>query len=253
MNEYANDRRTVFSRQTAKLSLVFMGLLLAGAAVWMFFPVESWLSRAHGWFATKGSDGAAVFLVVYIVAVILLVPGTLLALSAALVYGFWALPLVLTGATIGASFAFLITRYLAHERVTSFVQRRRRLRAVMGAVKEGGWQIVGLARLSPLVPFNLQNYFFGLTGIPFWHYAAATLVGIIPSSAVKVYLGTLGGIALSDSEKYTMRGSMFVLGLIATIVVTWLITRKAKEKLAKAGITASQGRTSCDASKKKNC
>lgn len=230
-----------------------MFLLLAGVATWIFFPVESWLHRVYGWFAVKGAAGATVFLLIYIVAVILLVPGTLLALSAALIYGFWALPLVLGGATIGASFAFLIARYLAYGQVASFIASHRRLRAVMGAVNEGGWQIVGLARLSPLIPFNLQNYFFGLTCIPFWHYAAATLVGIIPSTVVNVYLGTLGGIALSDSERYTVRGSVFAVGLVATIAVTWLITRKANEKLAAAGVTKPNGEASGQSSRGGNC
>jgi uncharacterized membrane protein YdjX (TVP38/TMEM64 family) len=239
MNERAAIKKRKAGKRAAKWILAFMFLLGAGAAAWMIFPVESWLYAAHAWFAEQGGQGAVLFLLAYIVAVVLLVPGTVLSLSAALVYGFWALPLVLVGATVGASVAFLIARYVARDLVASFIKGRRRPKAVMEAVNEGGWKIVGLVRLSPLIPFNLQNYFFGLTAIPFWHYATATLIGMIPGAAVNVYLGTLGNIVLSDSEETTVRGSAFVVGLIATIAVSWLITRKARQKLAQAGVEAS--------------
>jgi uncharacterized membrane protein YdjX (TVP38/TMEM64 family) len=244
MNEHAAGKKAGSGKPTAKWILALLLLLVAGATAWIFFPVESWLHSAHNWFAARGASGAALFLLVYIVAVVLLVPGSALSLSAALIYGFWALPLVLAGATIGASLAFLIARYAANDRVASFAEGRRRVKAVMGAVNEGGWKIVVLVRLSPLIPFNLQNYFFGLTGIAFWHYAFATLVGMIPGAVVNVYLGTLGNIAFSDSEEITVRWSAFIVGLIATIAVTWLITRKAREKLAEAGVDASQGEAS---------
>jgi uncharacterized membrane protein YdjX (TVP38/TMEM64 family) len=239
MNERAAIRKRKPGKRAARWILAFMGLLVAGAAAWIIFPLESWLYTAYAWFAEQGARGAVVFLLAYIVAVVLLVPGTVLSLSAALIYGFWALPVVLVGATAGASLAFLIARYVARDRVASFVKGRRRAEAVMEAVNEGGWKIVGLVRLSPLIPFNLQNYFFGLTAIPFWHYAIATLIGMIPGAAVNVYLGTLGNIVLSDSEETTVRGSAFAVGLIATIAVTWLITRKARQKLAQAGVEAS--------------
>ena len=244
MNERPAIKERKPVKRAAKWMLAFMFMLGLGAAAWMIFPVESWLYTAHAWFAEQGAQGAALFLLAYVVAVVLLVPGTVLSLSAALIYGFWALPLVLVGATVGASVAFLIARYVARERVASLVKGRRRAEAVMEAVNEGGWKIVGLVRLSPLIPFNLQNYFFGLTGIPFWHYATATLIGMIPGAAVNVYLGTLGNIVLSDSEETTVRGSAFMVGLIATIAVTWLITRKARQKLTQAGVDASANENS---------
>src|SRR5260370_405018 len=77
--------------------------------------------------------------------------------------------------------------------------RTRRLLLWLGAgskaVAEDGWKIVGLLRLSPLVPFNLQNYLFGATGIPFAHFVAATFFGIIPGTALYTYFGVLGAAA----------------------------------------------------------
>jgi len=94
-------------------------------------------------------------------------------------------------ARIGASLAFLIARYLARDKVRLLLERRRNLAAIDKAVAEEGWKIVGLLRLSPLIPFNLQNYLFGVTAIPFPHFVAATFAGIFPGTALYVYLGVL--------------------------------------------------------------
>jgi uncharacterized membrane protein YdjX (TVP38/TMEM64 family) len=88
-------------------------------------------------------------------------------------------------ATIGAALAFLVSRYLARERVKHLVEDRPKFNAVNKAVSEDGWRIVGLLRLSPLVPFNLQNYFFGVTEIGFPPYVAATFAHCCPGFFVK--------------------------------------------------------------------
>ena len=83
------------------------------------------------------------------------------------------------------------------------------------------------------MPFNLQNYAFGATGIPFMHFVAATFFGIIPGTALYIYLGVLGGAA---GEAGPLKWAFFALGLIATIAVTALIARKARQKLREAGL-----------------
>jgi uncharacterized membrane protein YdjX (TVP38/TMEM64 family) len=85
--------------------------------------------------------------------------------------------------------------------------------------------------------FNLQNYFFGITDIEFWHYVAATFVGIMPGTALYVYLGAIGGAAGSgDARGGLLKWTFFAIGLVATIVVTVLITRKAKARLEETGL-----------------
>lgn len=210
-------------------------------AAWMLLPVEEWLKTTRTWFAEQGLLGSVLFVLLYTIAVILLMPGSALSISAGLLYGFWGLPLAVAGATMGASIAFLLARHVAHEKVDFWLQDRPRVEAVAAAVNEGGWKVVGLVRLSPVIPFNLQNYFFGLTGIPFWHYVMATFVGIIPGTAVNIYLGTIGNMALDEADGSQVRWGFFALGLIVTIIVTWFVTRKAKENLAQSGVTISGG------------
>jgi uncharacterized membrane protein YdjX (TVP38/TMEM64 family) len=95
------------------------------------------------------------------------------------------------------------------------------------------------------VPFNLQNYLFGITDIKFWHYVAATFVGIMPGTALYVYLGAIGAAAAGGgSQAGILKWIFFAIGLVATLVVTVLITRKAKARLEKIGLeegTASGG------------
>jgi uncharacterized membrane protein YdjX (TVP38/TMEM64 family) len=209
--------------------------------VWTLLPVESWLQAGQAWFKSRGLWGAALFLLAYAIAVLLLVPGSGLTIAAGVIYGFWGMPIAIVGATMGACFAFLIARYVAHKKMESWLKGRRRTKAVIEAVNEGGWKIVALVRLSPVIPFNLQNYFFGLTRISFWGYALASFFGMMPGTVVNIYLGTVGSLVLSDSGQEGVRWGFFTIGLIVTIAVTWFITRKAKQKLAEAGVDTSIG------------
>lgn len=217
----------------------WVGLVVLGVALtvaWFLLPVAKWAEALQAWIDHFGRWGPLIFGVIYVIAVVLLMPGSALTLAAGFAYGAWGAPLALIAATIGASLAFLIARYLAREKVCSFIQGRKKLEAVEKAVSEEGWKIVGLVRLSPLVPFNLQNYFFGVTQIPFVHYVAATFVGIIPGTLVNVYVGAIGGMASSGQVGSPLQWGFFVVGLIVSVIVAWMITRKAKQKLSEAGV-----------------
>ena len=127
-----------------------------------------------------GMAGQVIFGLVYVVATVAMMPGSVLTLAAGLAFGLSAFPLVVISASIGACLAFLIGRYLARGAVEARFVNNRRFAAIDRAVRDEGWQVVGLMRLSPLVPFNLQNYLFGLTDVRFVHYAPATFSGSCP-------------------------------------------------------------------------
>ena len=209
--------------------------LLLGAviALWSTLPLREWLDWLRGWILGLGFTGVLVFAVIYILGAVVLAPEALLTILAGFAYGFWGLPIVLVAATLGAAAAFLIARYLARNRVRAAMARRRNLAAIDRAVAEDGWKIVGLLRLSPLVPFNLQNYLLGATGIPFPHFVAATFFGIIPGTALYTYLGVLGGAA---GEAGPVKWVLFALGLAATVAAAVLIARTARQKLREAGL-----------------
>jgi uncharacterized membrane protein YdjX (TVP38/TMEM64 family) len=151
-----------------------------------------------------------------------------MSIAAGLVFGAWGIPVVLVSATIGAALAFLVSRHLLRARLREFVRRRPRFAAVDRAVSEAGWKIVILLRLSLLVPFNVQNYFFGVTGVPFVPYVIATAVGIIPGAVLYVSLGALGRAASVGEGSLTIKAAVFLLALVATGAVAWIVTAKAK-------------------------
>lgn len=174
-------------------------VVVALTVAWLFLPAKEWAEAFHRWVEGLGILGPIAFGLVYVVAVVALAPASALTIAGGLAFGFWAFPLVLVSATVGAALAFLVSRAFLRDRVKRFIEPRGKLRAIDNAVSEEGWKIVGLLRLSPIFPFNLQNYFFGATRIRFVPYLAATAVGIAPGTLVYVYLGTLGKVA-GDGE-----------------------------------------------------
>lgn len=223
--------------QTSKWVWVALIILLIAVTIgWFVLPVKDWVQSFNGWVQGFGVWGIVVFGLVYIIAVIVLAPAAPMTIAAGLAFGAWGFPLVVIVATTGASFAFLVSRYLARERVKHLVEDRPKFKAVGKAVSEDGWKVVGLLRLSPLVPFSLQNYFFGVTEIGFPPYVAATFAGIMPGTALYIYLGVLGKAAGSDQGGGAAQWVFFAIGLVATAVVAFIVTRKAKTKLIEAGV-----------------
>lgn len=198
---------------------------------WLIFPVSEWVAAFQRWVIGLGLWGTAIFAGAFIAATLVLAPDWPLAIAAGMIYGAWAIPIILSAAIVAASLAFFAARYLARGKVRAVLAKKRSFAAVDEAVAEEGWKIVVLLRLSPLVPFNIQNYLFGVTSIPFPHYVAATSVGIIPGTALFVYLGSLGNASGGPLE-----WAFFGIGLVATIFVAFLVTRKARAKLAETGL-----------------
>jgi uncharacterized membrane protein YdjX (TVP38/TMEM64 family) len=205
---------------------------------WYVLPAGIWLGALREWVIGLGWIGVAALAAAYTAAVVLLAPGALLTIAAGFAYGFWGLPIALIAATTGASLAFLVARHLLRGGVRRAIETRRNIAAIDRAIAAEGWKIVLLLRLSPVVPFNLQNYLFGVTAVPFGAYVIATFVGIAPGTAVFVTIGALGDAALDPGHgKWALLGG----GLIATVAAIVLVTRKARALLREAGVTAGAG------------
>jgi uncharacterized membrane protein YdjX (TVP38/TMEM64 family) len=140
-----------------------------------------------------------------------------------------------SGASLGAAGAFLIARYLARGAVEKKIEGRPRFEAIDRAVGMQGLKIVFLLRLSPVFPFNLLNYALGLTKVRFRDYLAACF-GMIPGTFLYVYygkaLGSLAAIASGTQvERDTGYWLVLGLGLLATVGVTTIVTRIARQAL----------------------
>jgi uncharacterized membrane protein YdjX (TVP38/TMEM64 family) len=183
-----------------------------------------------------GSWGPALFVPLYVAATVLFLPGWILTVGAGAVYGVArGVPLVSVAATLGATAAVLAGRYLARGWVAAKLEGSARFRAIDEAVAREGWKIVGLTRLSPVFPFNLLNYAFGLTRISLRHYVVASWAGMLPGSVLYVYLGSLAGdlatLGAGERVRTPAEWTLYVIGLFATVAVTLYVTRLARGAL----------------------
>jgi uncharacterized membrane protein YdjX (TVP38/TMEM64 family) len=199
-------------------------------------PVQQWLTAFQDWVRGKGVAGAVVYGVVYVVAALLFVPGTVVTVGAGLLFGLaWGTVLVSIASTTAAALAFLIARYLARDRVQRLADRNEKFGAIDRAIAEEGWKVVALLRLSPLIPFSLSNYLYGLTPVRFAPYVLTSWIAMLPATFLYVYLGVAGNAAVSGrGPGGGWRTALWVVGLLATIAVTFFVTRAARRELEKA-------------------
>ena len=225
-----------------------IALIAAAIAAWSLLPAAAWIEAFRTWVQQQGLLGHVVFILAYVVATVALAPASALTLAAGVAFGLAGFPTVIAGATLGAGAAFLIGRYLARGWVERQMADSPAFKAIDRAIESEGWKIVGLMRLSPLVPFNLQNYFFGATKVGFWPYLVTSLFGIMPGTLLYVWIGSLGASAgmggmlqSGDGSTGTIKLLALVAGLIATAAVTVIVSRKANQMLREAGLDAAGG------------
>jgi uncharacterized membrane protein YdjX (TVP38/TMEM64 family) len=196
------------------------------------------LRELEAWVQGLGVWGPLVYGLIYVAAVVALLPASALTIGAGAVFGLAVGTLTASLASItGASLAFLIARYLARDLVAERLSRDQRFAAVDQAVARNGWIIVGLLRLSPAVPFNVQNYLYGITGIGFWTHLLTSWIAMLPGTALYVYLGHVGRAGMDAAAGGMNRGrtpaewALLAVGLLATLAVTSLVTRIARQAL----------------------
>jgi len=216
------------------LFLIVAALIVASALL----PVKDWIRSFINWVQQLGPLGVVVFIVAYALATVLFLPGWIFTVGAGLIYGIVGGTLVaLSGAVIGATLAFIVARYFVRKNIEEYAKKNPRFQAIDEAIGKNGWKIIGLLRLSPLIPFNLSNYFYGITAVSLKAYVAISAVGMIPGTLLYAYLGAIGkaGIAGEKTQHSSAQYILLGVGLVATIAVTVLVSRIAKNALKKSG------------------
>ena len=198
---------------------------------WFLLPMQEWIEGFQSWLRGLGAAGVVVCILILFFVTFLPVPDWPLPIAAGYVYGFWAMPMVYGSVGLASILAFLAARHLARDRIRSLLRRSPKYAAFDKAVANEGWQTVVLLRLSPIIPFNLQNYALGVTAISFAEYTAATLAGIIPGIAIYVYFGIFGK-GLGSGSSSVLDWALFAAGIAATLSLSILLGRKTKQKLA---------------------
>jgi uncharacterized membrane protein YdjX (TVP38/TMEM64 family) len=233
----------LFRVVTLLLLAVGMACVLAAAPVLaeesttaQVFNLQETLRNTLESIQRLGSVGAIAYVVLYVVATVAFLPGSVITLGAGVVFGVVLGSIyVFIGASLGATAAFLIGRYFARDWVYKKIAGNEKFRAIDRAIGKEGFKIVFLTRLSPIFPFNLLNYALGVTGVSLKDYVLG-FVGMIPGTIMYVYLGSLAGnCALigtkaqptNSAVEWTMR----IVGFIATVAVTVFVTRLARKAL----------------------
>lgn len=197
--------------------------------------MKAWMASALAWTASAGPAGMAAFVGLYVLACVAFLPGSVLTLGAGAAFGLWkGFLLVSVGSTVGAWASFLVGRYLLRDWVSRRLEKVPAFAAVAGAVGQEGWKVVLLTRLSPVLPFNLLNYGYGLTTVGAGEYALASWIGMMPGTFLYVYLGAAAGEAARGGSRARTPAewALYAGGLAATAVAAWLVGRSAKRALS---------------------
>ena len=208
--------------------VVLLALVIAILMVARFLGLADKLGDLRDWIKSLGFLGALVFMLIYVVAVVAAVPAAPISVAAAALFGsVWGVILINIGATLGAGLAFLVGRYFAREAVVSWLGQNEKFRRLDQLTEEHGAIIVALTRLVPIFPFNLLNYGFGLTRVPFWTYAFWTWLCIIPGTVLYV----VGADAVLQGVAQGRIPWTLVLAFGAALIILTILVRFAKRRL----------------------
>ncbi len=219
-----------------KIALIVAALI----SVSIFWPVHEWMQTLITWVKASGAWGVAAFAVIYIAAIVMFIPGSILTLGAGFVYGpFWGTLLVSPVSVIGATIAFSLARGRLRPWVMKKVGNNERFSVVDKAVGEQGFKIVMLLRLSPVFPFTFLNYALGLTGVKASSYILASFIGMLPATFLYTYLGSLvtsvTELANAPAQGAEDAQSIFIwVGFAVTVMVTAYVTYLARRALRDA-------------------
>jgi len=232
-------KRILKSKLKLLLLCCLVGTLIISAKL---LNIQGLLQNSVIWVHSLGTLGPIAYITIYNLATLLFIPASLLTLKSGCLFGLFCGSIyVLIAATIGATLSFLVGRYLSRDWVSRQMDKYPKFKAIDLAVAKEGWKIVLLTRLSPVFPFNLLNYAFGVTQVSLKDYILGSF-GIIPGTVMYVYIGSLAGnlgmINTSNQpitpETQIWQWVMRVFGLIATILVTVYITKVAQKALAQS-------------------
>jgi uncharacterized membrane protein YdjX (TVP38/TMEM64 family) len=174
-----------------------------------------------------GNWAICLFVLVYTLATVVGVPGTVLTVAGGAVFGIvWGALWSVIGATLGAIGAFWVARYLLRDLAEKWFGRHKYLQQFNEAVRDKPLNFVLAVRFAPICPFNLVNFLFGLTPISCLDYAIGTFFGIIPGTLAYTWLGVAGGTALQGGDRFPFFLALTFLTLLSVLPV-W-VKRKRK-------------------------
>lgn len=241
-----------------KWRLILFVVIVALLVALSFTPpvksfIKDYVGMALEWTDSLGAWGPAFVAVFYIIACVLLLPGGILTIGAGFLFGLFVGTITVSiGSTLGACAAFVVGRYFARGWVEKKVSEHPKFAALDEAIGAQGFKIVLLTRLSPIFPFNFQNYAYGLTKVKLRHYALASWIGMLPGTVAYIYIGSAAK-SLTDVVAGKVEGGMtgkvfFWAGLVVSLLVVAYVTKVAtaafKQAVGNNNTAGGQGETS---------
>ncbi len=219
---------------------------IAGIVLVRSSYVATAVSSAAAWARGAGSIAVVAFVCAYILATVLLIPGSILTIAAGFIYGVgWGTLIVAPTSIIAATIAFLVGRTFARAPIKQRLGEGAQFRAIDAAIEKRGALVVTLLRLSPVVPFALLNYLLSITKVKTRTYVVASALGMFPGTILYVYLGSLAGTAAEAASGGPSPGGLRLAflgaGLVATAIVVVVIARLARRELAAPNWPSSNG------------
>jgi uncharacterized membrane protein YdjX (TVP38/TMEM64 family) len=222
-------------------------LVLSACAVVLYFGYEPFvrgMTNLLEWTHGLGPWAPAVFVGIVVVAILLLVPGLLLSLSAGFMFGVvGGVAVMWIGTNVGAAIAFLIGRHVMGDRFARFLFRHRKADLFNDALKLNGWKVVMLTRMVPFFPFKLSNYVFGFAGFSLPQFCLGTALGIVPITIFNVYTGSLAADLTTLTKPspdvsalgWAFRMAGLVAGALFLVYTTHLARKAIRSELAANG------------------
>lgn len=202
--------------------------------------LSPWLPQFATWVHTLGAWAPFAFVGAYITVVVLMLPAFLLTMVAGAVFGMVkGSVLVMTGAVVGGTTAFLLGRYVARDFVAKRVAQNPKLVAIDRVVGEDGLRLVFLLRLSPAVPFVLTNYALGVTRVKLRDFVLGTF-GLTPIVLVYAAFGSASGAGPRPDGSSPISGKIMVAGVIVTVALALFLARIAQRALNEAEAAKSK-------------
>ncbi len=212
--------------------VLLLGVVILIITLSRMFGAGEQLLRLRDWIAGLGPAGPLVFAVVYAFATVAALPGSVLSVAAGALFGpVLGVLTVIVAATVGASLAFLVSRYFARQAVAGWLEKNDRFRRLDDLTEKHGGIIVAVTRLVPLFPFNLLNYGFGLTKVPFKTYVWWSAVCMLPGTVLYV----VGSAAIYEAAAGGRVPWALVVVVILVLGLISFLTRRIKRGLQGKG------------------
>ena len=174
--------------------------------------------------------GIFFFVVIYIFIVLLILPASWLSIAAGYLYGTYLGSLIVfISAFIGASIAFFMSKRFLSKKVLDMINKYPKLSLLENIIQKGGLKLIVLTRLSPLFPFSILNYFYGLNNITYKDFSIS-LICIIPGTFLYCSVGSLLN-DLSDIVNLKLNNNLFtsLISIISTSLVIYFLSKYSNE------------------------